>query len=358
MINSKFTIKRYDLSEDRSLRAWSAADELMLLSVEELKLTPKSISLFNDRFGFLNCQLHHQNPKVVLTNKSQEIAVKSNAKQNSLNEPIFLDPLTAWEEKTDLVLLKIPKSLSLFQLFLEQVAKNSTPEVTVICGFMTRHFSPNLIKIAEEYFDVVEQSKAVKKARVLILSGKKEHTEKELTTTISYKEVDYKQYLGVFSADHIDYATQFFIDKLEINNTDGRILDLGSGNGVIAHQIQLTNPNAEIHLMDDSYLAIKSSELNIKGDNVHFHFNDEFSIFDKNYFDVIVTNPPFHFEYEINIQITLALFRGCHSALKEGGNLQVVANQHLNYLSHLKPLFHQVEVIGEDDKFIVYKCVK
>ncbi|MFT6850909.1 MAG: 23S rRNA (guanine1835-N2)-methyltransferase [Sphingobacteriales bacterium] len=351
-------LKRFDLSEDRSLRAWSAADELILQTFNELELKPTALSLFNDRFGYLNCLLNQFNPHVVLTHKSQEVAQFSNAKANKLNAPTWLDPIADWDIKTDMVLMKIPKSLDFFTLFLEQISKNSTDDVKVICGFMTRHFSPNLIKIAEEYFEVVEQSRAVKKARVLILSKKKTTTKKDLITTITYKDQEYKQYFGVFSADHIDYATQFFMGKMELTNSEERVLDLGSGNGIIAHQILKSNPKAEIHLMDDAYLAIKSSELNLKGENIHFHFNDEFSIFKENFFDLVVTNPPFHFEYEINIQIAIALFRGSAGALKEGGNLQVVANKHLNYLVHLKPLFHQVEVIGEDDKFIVYKCTK
>ncbi len=75
-------------------------------------------------------------------------------------------------------------------------------------------------------------------------------------------------------------------------------------------------------------------------------------------FDVIVTNPPFHFEHEINIQVPLTLFRECHRCLKTEGSLQIVANKHLNYLTHLKTNFTSVEAIAEDKKFVVYKCVK
>ena len=39
---------------------------------------------------------------------------------------------------------------------------------------MTRHFTKNMLEIASSYFDTIEQSKAKKKARLLILKDKKE----------------------------------------------------------------------------------------------------------------------------------------------------------------------------------------
>ncbi|MFT7161021.1 MAG: 23S rRNA (guanine1835-N2)-methyltransferase [Bacteroidia bacterium] len=314
--------------------------------------------IYNDRFGYLGCQLHSFNPTVVLTHKSQEKAINSNLKANNIDLPNFIDPLSSLEDKMDFVLIKVPKSLGLFQLFLEQITHNSTDDITVTCAFMTRHFSPKMLEIAQEYFEVIEQSKALKKARLLTLTKKKKTAKKETITTLDYKSEAYKQYLGVFSSDHIDYATQFFLDHLEIEKTDEKVLDLASGNGIIGNEIFKQFPDAEVHLVDDSFLAVSSAELNVKGKSIHHHFNDNLSIFDDGTFDLIVTNPPFHFEYEINIKIPLELFRGCFRCLKVGGTLQVVASQHLNYLIHLERLFPSVQVIAEDKKFIIYKCTK
>jgi 16S rRNA G1207 methylase RsmC len=358
ILKKKYNIERYDLSKDNSLRSWSAADEYLLQTFNALENKPGNLAIYNDRFGFLGCYLNSFTPTIILTHKSQEKAIDSNLKANNIPSPNFSNPLSSLDSKMDFVLVKIPKSLGLFQLFLEQIAHNSTNDVTVICAFMTRHFSPNLLKLAQEYFEVGEQSKALKKARLLILTKKKKTIKKEIITTIGYKNKEYRQYLGVFSAEHIDYATQFFLDHLEIQKTNQYVLDLGSGNGIIGNEIFKQLPDAEIHLMDDSCLAVSSAELNIQGKNVHHHFNNELSIFDNDTFDSIVTNPPFHFEYEINIQIALELFKGCFRCLKVGGNLQIVANKHLNYKVHLKPLFRSVQLIAEDKKFIIYKCIK
>ncbi|OJJ20110.1 hypothetical protein BKI52_16695 [marine bacterium AO1-C] len=354
----EYNIKRYDLSEDKSLRPWSAADEYLLQTFQELDTQPAQIGIYNDRFGFLACHLHSFNPTLVLTHKSQEKAIQANLIASNIPLVKFIDPLSAFENQLDFALLKIPKSLGLFQLFLEQIAHNSTSDVTVVGAFMTRHFSPRLLEIAQEYFEVVEQSRALKKARLLILKQKKETTKKEMITSLSYNGQAYKQYPGVFSSERIDYATQFLLEHLTIKETDQQVLDLGAGNGVIANEILKQQPNAEMHLMDDAHLAVASAKLNIQGDNVHHHLNNDLSIFDENTFDLIVTNPPFHFEYEINIQVPLALFKACFRYLKKGGSLQIVGNTHLNYKVHLQRIFPSVEVVAENKKFVVYKCVK
>lgn len=354
----KYTIKRNDLSADKSLRAWSAADEYLLQEFTALAEKPAHLAIYNDRFGFLGCNLHSYQPTIVLTQKSQEKAIKANLQKNYLSFLDFSNPLASFEKELDFAIIKVPKSLALFQLFLEQIANNSTQEVTVIAAFMTRHFSPKLLQIAESYFEVVEQTKALKKARVMVLRKKKEIVKRELLRALEYNHKKYQQYSGVFSADHIDYATQYFLKYLQVEETDQCILDLGSGNGVIANEIFKQSPTAEIHLLDDAYLAVASAQLNIQGENIHHHFNDDLSPFKEETFDLIVTNPPFHFEYEINIQIPIQLFKACFRCLKKGGNLQLVSNKHLNYKTHLEKIFPSVQMLADNEKFIIYQCVK
>jgi 16S rRNA G1207 methylase RsmC len=356
--DKNYIIERHDLSEDKSLKAWSAADEYLLNTFVDLENKPNHPCIYNDRFGFLSCYLHSFKPTVILTHKSQEKAINANLEANNIQLLNFTNPLSSLENKMDFALVKIPKSLGLFQLYLEQITRNSSDDVKVVCAFMTRYFSPKYLEIANEYFEVVEQSKALKKARLLLLSKKKKAITKEIINTINYKSREYKQYLGVFSADHIDYATQFFLDNIELKSTDKCVLDLASGNGIIGNEIFTQLPDSEIHLMDDSSLAVSSAELNIQGGNIHHHLNNDLSIFENNTFDLIASNPPFHFEYEINIKVPLALFKGCFLCLKKGGSLQIVANKHLNYKVHLEPIFRSVHVIAEDNKFIVYKCIK
>jgi len=355
---AKLHIQRQDLSTDKSLKSHSAADELLLKRVSELKYKPKSLAIYHDRFGYLTCNLQQFSPLIVLTEKSQEKAILANAEANKLEVRRFSNPLSPLKKKLDYALIKAPKSFALLQVFLEHISQNSSAKVTVVIGFMTRHFTPKLLEIANEYFETAEQSRAEKKARTLTLTVKKQVPKQHILDVITYRSNQYKQYWGVFSAKHIDYATQFFLDCFELTADDKVILDLASGNGVIAKEIQRELPEAEIHLLEDSYLAVESAKMNIHGEGVHHHYDNNLSTFEDASFDLIVTNPPFHFEYEINIKVPIYLFQEAYRCLKPGGNLQLVANNHLNYKIHLSKIFPRVEILAQNEKFTVLKCVK
>ncbi|MEH0154407.1 methyltransferase [Limibacter armeniacum] len=355
-----YSIIRYPETSNRSLRAWSAADELMVNYIAEEKLTPTSPVTFNDRFGFLGSLLEKFQPVSVINYCSQQKAIQQNFTANkvSVTGKSFANPLEKLPS-TDLGLINVPKSMDLFRLFLYQLSQSLTGNGTVLCGFMTRHFTPQMLKIAEAYFEEVGQSRAVKKARLLILRKPKNFEENNILNEVRLDEhTVLKQYFGVFSANNIDYATQFFIEHLEVKESDQKILDLASGNGVLALAARRQQPASEIHLMDDSWLAVESSKLNLPEENTYFHFNNSMDELEKGSYDLVISNPPFHFEHENNIEVSLTLFEEVAQRLKKGGRFELVANRHLNYKVHLEKLFGRVETVAENEKFVIYRCTK
>tara|TARA_R110002096_G_scaffold86990_3_gene199780 strand:- start:3904 stop:4995 length:1092 start_codon:yes stop_codon:yes gene_type:complete len=352
-------IKRYPATTNRSLQPWAAADELMLTILAETSPEDKSIALLNDRFGFLATLLAESKPISVVGYKSQEKSLKMNLSKNDYE----IDPKTRFSplEKlptVDIGLIKIPKSVDLFRLNLHQIHNSLSKNGVVLCGFMTRYFTPQLLEIAGEYFDVVEQSKAWKKARVLTLKGKKEAPETEFTNSLSFKEMEFKQYFGVFSSNNIDFATQYFIEQIKVNDNEKVVLDLACGNGVIAKSVLTNNTDIEIHLLDDSVLAIESAKLNLSQPNVHFHLQDTLEYFEDESVDLALSNPPFHFDHETNIEIALDLFKETHRCLTADGRFLMVASKHLNFKTHLDKIFTVCKIIAENEKFVVYECLK
>ena len=359
--NKQYSIIRYPSSESRSLRAWSAADEHILKYLDDVNLDSKMVAIYNDRFGFLSSTLNEHSPLTIINYKSQEKACLMNLNYNKLKitENQLINPLRQIESKVDIGLIKIPKSLDLFRLYLDQLSKSLLDDSLVICSFMTRHFSAQMLSIAEEFFEQVEQSKAWKKSRLIILKKKKEVKEISILNSVKLNEDKMlQQYFGVFSSNNIDHATLFLIEHLNINEQDKCVLDLGSGNGVLATSIRDKNEDCDIHLLDDSFLAIKSSRLNLKGKNTFFHYNDGLDKIDSDFFDFVISNPPFHFEYETNIEVSLRLFKEVQRCLKVGGRFQLVANKHLNYKTHLTKIFKEIRIIAENEKFVIYECLK
>lgn len=359
------SVTRYPATTNKSLQAWNAADEHILKFLKEENLEEDSPLLFNDRFGYLGCHLGHLKPIQIIAYKSQEKAIKQNYRANNVEIDLenSLSPFDELPNGVKFGLIKVPKSMDLFRLYLQNLGSKLSKNGIVLCGFMTKYFNRQMIEIAEKYFEDVSQSLAWKKSRVLVLKKPKSIEEKALINTITFEHSKYgthelKQYPGVFSAIHIDYATQFFIDHLVIEDSDKKILDLASGNGIIGLVAQLQNSVSEIHLLDDSFLAVESSKQNLDQEKTRFHYNDSLERFPDNAFDLVISNPPFHFDFETNIEIAVSLFKQVHACLKNGGKFKAVASNHLNFKTHLEPLFASVKILAENTKFVVYECVK
>ncbi|AXI99483.1 23S rRNA (guanine1835-N2)-methyltransferase [Cyclonatronum proteinivorum] len=379
--------KRYPETTNRSLRSWSAADELLMSHFEALRQQPDfspadfGLVLYHDRFGFLSTVLHSWKPLCVVNYSSQDKAMRQNLTQNNLplEDSRWINPLQVSDEASvpALALMKVPKSLELFELYLRHawLLSKGNPDFQVFAGFMTRHFTPQMLKISARYFEHAEQSLAVKKARVLKLKGPKP-AEPELSEDagmeallkeISWKlpahlvqdkeSIPLKQYYGVFSADAVDEATALLIAHLELKESDRTILDLACGNGVIAKAVTLLpSADREVHALDDDFLACASARLNL-GEAAMVHHYDGLDMFPSDFFDVILTNPPAHLEHENNIEVSLSLFKQASKKLKSGGSLWVVAGTHLNYSTHLQQWF-SCEVKAQTGGFELLVCTK
>ena len=142
--------------------------------------------------------------------------------------------------------------------------------------------------------------------------------------------------------------------NLNIKADEAQILDLGSGNGIIAWESSRLNPKAQLTLIDDSILAIASSTQNVK--NAHFLCDDILTQLPHRHFDLVLFNSPFHFEHEHNIEVSLNLFKQVRSCLKPNGRFILVANKHLNYTTHLQRMFTKVSQLKCNRRFEVLEC--
>lgn len=275
----------------------------------------------------------------------------------------IFEPLPA---AVSLVLMQVPKSLELFELYLRGITHRAPGERKVAAAFMTRHFSSGMLDVAARYAGGVEQSRAHKKARLLLLSDLRDQgIPGQQFHNIPYREKQYRQYFGVFSAGHIDYATQFLLESWEKVPALGtiekpeQILDIGCGNGVIGDQLLLRYPEAQLTATDISEVAVRSTRENLawagpRASVVQCSCLGD--IITPERFDLIVTNPPFHDGHRNDMTTSLDLFRQARKRLSPAGHLVIVANQHLNYATHLKREFREAVEVARNRKFVIYRC--
>ena len=352
-----FTLQRFPHTSSLNLKAWNAADELLLATIPQQS---EGIMIVLDAYGYLTHHLINRKPIVVTDLKSQDFAIRQNLKTNGLDDQkVSMTRLTQPIDKTvNHALLKVPKSVDLFELSLQFIHRHLSSDGMVYCGFMTKYFSRALMETAEKYFESVEQTRAHKKARVMILSKKKDIQYQPLIHEIDYKAERLKQYYGVFSSTKIDMATRFLLEHIQLPEQIETVLDLAAGNGIIAKILQGRYPNLQYHVLDDSHLAIESCKMNLNSEKTVFHHHYNLSDFEDHALDVVVTNPPFHFGHTIDISIPLNMFKDALRILKPGGHLFIVANSNLGYHTHLRKWFKQVDIIQSNHKFHIFDCLK
>ncbi|WP_116124683.1 class I SAM-dependent methyltransferase [Lewinella sp. IMCC34183] len=350
-------LRRYPPTSNRSLRAVSAADELLLGWAADHVAPGQRVVVAHDRFGALAIGLGRP-VTFVAAFHSQEEALRRNG---GSAENTTVGPL-ATLEAVDRALLRVPKSLELFEVYLSQIAAAAGPDTIVAAGFFTRHFTPRLLEIAGRYAAGVEQGRAQKKARLLVLSGFRPVARTQVQChVLEFAGRGYRQYPGVFSAGRIDLATRFLLEQWETvpelsTLAPGTITDFACGNGIIGAELLLRYPEAKLIATDDSALAVASAQLNLPADRTEVYYDHTLDRVERGSQDLVVTNPPFHFGYETNIEVSLALFRQARGLLRTGAYLVVVANAHLNYATHLRRLFGEVGEVAATDRYVIYRC--
>jgi len=85
----------------------------------------------------------------------------------------------------------------------------------------------------------------------------------------------------------------------QISNTSLSIIDIGTGSGCIAVSLKANFPNSEVWAVDVSEPALSVAKRNAAKNNVEINFikqdilNEELNYTDCDYFDIIVSNPPY-----------------------------------------------------------------
>ena len=186
-----FQLSRFPVRPKESLRAWDAADEYILATLQkpEYSIQGKRILVANDGFGALSVSLASQlgnriSSLTVLSDSflSQQ-AIRSNCAENGVDQDrLDLNTTLQWkdqpwsskserqrtvENQIDIAVIKIPKSLSELEEQLLAIRPCLGSNSQVLAGGMTKLIHTSTLRLFENILGATKTSLAVKKARLI-----------------------------------------------------------------------------------------------------------------------------------------------------------------------------------------------
>ena len=129
---------------------------------------------------------------------------------------------------------------------------------------------------------------------------------------------------GVFARNEVDFATRLLIETIEIGQEVERMLDLGTGYGVIGVVLGAFH-DLEVTMTDVNERALALAERNLETNGVEAEVlkSDGFSALQGEHFDLIVTNPPIR----IGKEKLFPILEKARDHLSEDGTLWLVCHK-------------------------------
>ncbi len=371
---AQLDLLRQPEQQDEPLQAFDAADEYLLNHLHDLALHEQGLRadsrvlLLNDSFGALAASLA---PHCVVTSGGDShlgyLALQKNLASNQLPDTAvtFVPASQVPQGPFDWVLIRAPKTLALLEEQLIRLHGQLAPGARVIAGAMLKHLPRAAGDLLERYIGPVQASLAVKKARLLSATP----TDKPAVVSpypsryaLEQPPLQLLNHANLFCREGLDIGTRAFLPHLPKSLAARRVADLGCGNGVLGIAHALANPQDELTLVDESYMAVQSAAENWRaalGERpVTLRAGDGLAEQAPESLDLVLCNPPFHQQQVVGDFLAWRMFTQARAALVTGGELWIVGNRHLGYHGKLKRLFRGVEQVAATPKFVVLRAIR
>lgn len=366
--NRTLTLHRFpQMREESPLQAWDAADEYLLQQLAEQPQAGITL-LFNDTFGALGCALAGEGVYSISDSWLNQQATRQNLALNGIDEcdVQLLDSLAPLPAAPALVVIKVPKTLALLEQQLRALREVVTPETRIIAAGKAKDIHTSTLQLFEKVLGTTTTSLAWKKARLIyttftapeLAAGKETHV-----WPLDGTDYQIHNHANVFARSGLDIGARFFMQHLP-HDIEGEIVDLGCGNGVIGLVALQQNPLATVHFIDESYMAVASSRLNVelnRPDDLarsEFRVNNVLAGYPSDRLHAVLCNPPFHQQNAVTDHIAWQMFRDARRCLQDGGELRIVGNRHLDYYHKMKKLFGNCTTVETNQKFVILRSVK
>ncbi|MFD6476654.1 methyltransferase [Streptomyces anulatus] len=373
-----FELARFPERPRDPFRAWDAADEYLLRQLTDPETGPVDLSgtvaVVGDRWGALATALAAHRPVQISDSYLARRATLANLARNGLDQDAvrLLSSRDTPPDRIDVLIVRVPKSLAFLEDQLHRIAPAVHAGTVVIGTGMVKEIHTSTLKLFERIIGPTRTSLAVRKARLIFCTP-----DPALPRTPSPWPYRYElpadvgpvaglttvNHAGIFCAERLDIGTRFFLKHLPSRGGAVRVVDLGCGNGVLGLSAAVSNPEAHLTFVDESYGAVASAEETFRagapaGAKADFLVGDGLDGLDPGSVDLVLNNPPFHSHMATTDATARTMFTGARTALRQGGELWVVGNRHLSYHTHLRRIFGNCTTVAGDPKFVVLRAVK
>ncbi len=380
-------LRRHPDRERDGLRAWDAADELLLARIAGEdpgigstweRLDPGGTTVvLHDAFGALSVALADRAPTVVVDSYCSAAAVRENLVRNGMDAaqvtvrtPLGANHDTGPDGSVSLLVVRPPRNLALLEHLLRGIAPHLAPDALVVGAEMVKHLHSSTLEVFERVLGPTTTTRAHRKARVIecrpdpaVDPGPWPWPS---TITLSPGGHRVTSWPGVFAASRLDHGTALLLEHLPETEGVEHVVDLGCGNGVLGTFVALENPEATLTFVDDSALALAAARTTFQenlGAERTAGFVHGNGLFDPTAVEpgsvgLVVTNPPFHEHRAMGDAVAWQMFLDAKRALRSEGELWVVGNRHLGHHVKLQRIFGNCEVVASSPKFVVTRAVR
>lgn len=352
-----FELRRYPARPGETLRAWNAADRLLLDAAAE---TPAGHDLVvNDEHGALAVPLA---AAWSWTDSAlSAIALGRNQRASGGRTRVLFSteapPATATR-----VFMRVPKQLAYFEYQLATLAATLPPGTPLVAGGMDKHLSPRTAELMEHYLGPTRRHRGQRKAR--LFSARLEGPRQPVPSPAHYAcpglEGELESRPNVFSHDRLDRGSAFLLAQLDRLAPARRVVDLACGNGVLGLAALAAGLAECVLFCDESAMAVASARANLgrllpaRAQHCDFHHGDGLRGYRGPKAALVLCNPPFHLQHTVEDYAGRRLLGQAARHLEPGGRLCLVANSHLRYRPALERAFARVEVLARNPTFTVW----
>lgn len=344
------------------LRAWDAADELVLAHLDEIGATGERWLVVNDGFGALATALAGHAPDSWTDSAVSIAATRANLARNGVDPDVVrLVPSTHEPDGPyDVVVVKVPRTLALLEHQLLGLRPHLHAASVVVGAGMTKTVHRSTIAAFELAVGPTPTSRARKKARLLLASFDPSLAPGPPPGPLRWRTgegIEVTALPNAFSAGGLDAGTRLLLGHLPEIGSGAVVVDLGCGTGVVAATVAHRHPGAQLVCVDESFQAVASAEATLAsaGADATFHVTDVLDGVPDETADVVLCNPPFHAGGARTTEVAERMFTEARRVLRPGGTITVVGNRHLGHHVSLRRRYADVGVVGSDSRFVVVR---